>query len=103
MFFKLNFSFFVIINLDPDLDSEYTNMDSYPCCKGIIIRYRLTTYRTVLKTKRIIIKSDRITMMFVQAAGSSLSSTLESVIVAVVQVVATILAALVMDKLGEST
>ena len=35
-----------------------------------------------------------------QAAGSSLSSTLESVIVAVVQVVATILAALVMDKLG---
>jgi hypothetical protein len=43
------------------------------------------------------------TMIFVQAAGSSLSSTLESVIVAVVQVVATILAALVMDKLGEST
>jgi hypothetical protein len=35
-----------------------------------------------------------------QAAGSSLSSTVESVIVAVVQVVATVLAALVMDKLG---
>lgn len=35
-----------------------------------------------------------------EAAGSSLSSTLEAVIVGVVQVVATVLAALVMDKLG---
>ncbi len=63
----------------------------------------VTTYCTILETKRKIMKSNRITMIFLQAAGSSLSSTLESVIVAVVQVVATILAALVMDKLGEST
>ena len=38
----------------------------------------------------------------VQAAGSSLSSTVESIIVAAVMVVATVLAALVMDKLGKS-